>query len=103
MKGMSMNDFIRYLKALFNGTYKVFPWRSFFLLLYIISPIDFLPEALLPVIGIADDVAAFGLLIATIRIDIQKFLAWEGANPAHGDVVDAEFEEVKDERAIAKK
>lgn len=97
-----MNDFTRYIKALFGGRYKVIPWRSLVLLLYIISPIDFLPEALLPLIGIADDVAALGLLIASLKSDVKKFLEWERGTTAAAEVVDAQFEDVAKEEKVVR-
>ena len=43
-----------------NGLYKLLPWGS---LIYLISPIDFISGALMPVIGAVDDVAVmwFGI------------------------------------------
>jgi uncharacterized membrane protein YkvA (DUF1232 family) len=70
-------DLRRMLKALFNGAYRVVPWRSLFLLAYILSPIDFLPEALLSVIGLADDAAVFAFLIRSLMGDVEKFREWE--------------------------
>jgi len=46
-------------------------------LLYIISPIDLIPEAFLLVFGLADD-AAVGLWIAgAVLSETERFLAWE--------------------------
>jgi uncharacterized membrane protein YkvA (DUF1232 family) len=70
-------DLRRMLKAWFGGGYRVVPWRSLFLLAYILSPIDFLPEALLPVIGLADDAAVFAFLIRSLMTDVDKFREWE--------------------------
>jgi uncharacterized membrane protein YkvA (DUF1232 family) len=72
-----LKDLRRMLKSLFRGAYRVVPWRSLFLLGYILSPIDFLPEALLPVIGLADDAAVFAFLIRSLMSDVEKFREWE--------------------------
>jgi uncharacterized membrane protein YkvA (DUF1232 family) len=70
-------DLRRMLKALFSGAYRVVPWRSLVLLGYILSPIDFLPEALLAVIGLADDAAVFAFLVRSLMSDVEKFREWE--------------------------
>jgi uncharacterized membrane protein YkvA (DUF1232 family) len=71
------SDLRRFIRALFRGEYRPIPWWSLFLLAYIISPIDFLPEALLSVIGIADDAAAFAFLIRSLMSDVERFREWE--------------------------
>lgn len=79
----------RFLKELFRllgawGTrrYTVIPWRSIAVmvvaLFYAVNPLDLVPDYL-PLIGVIDDAAVFGLLIWSLRKDIQKFLAWEEA------------------------
>lgn len=70
-------DFRRMVKGMFSGAYRVVPWRSLFLLAYILSPIDFLPEALLPVFGLADDAAVFAFFIRSLMSDVEKFREWE--------------------------
>lgn len=72
-----LKDFRRMVKSMFSGAYRVVPWRSLFLLAYILSPIDFLPEALLPLLGLADDAAAFAFLIRSLMSDVEKFREWE--------------------------
>ncbi len=71
---------IRMIKASASGEYKGLPWKSLVsvvaVLLYFVSPIDFIPD-FLPVIGITDDVALVIWLIKTIGNDISKFSEWE--------------------------
>jgi uncharacterized membrane protein YkvA (DUF1232 family) len=99
-------DLVRLMKAWMSGTYRVFPWASFLMLVYIASPLDFIPEWL-PIIGVLDDAAMVGFLIRSLRKDIEKFVAWENSQvtqteqpkqqPATpSDIVDAEFVDVKD-------
>ena len=46
-------------------------------LLYIISPIDILPEIAVPVIGVLDDLAILSLTIPKLIKEVDKFLLWE--------------------------
>ena len=48
-------------------------------LLYIMSPIDLLPEAILTLPGMIDDVAVAGWLVAATFGATSAYLAWEGA------------------------
>jgi len=45
--------------------------------LYIVSPIDFLPEGLLTVPGLLDDAAVGGWLIASLLAATTAYRAWE--------------------------
>nr|WP_293837337.1 YkvA family protein [uncultured Arsenicibacter sp.] len=70
----------RMLKSYASGQYREIPWKTLIrviaVLIYFVSPIDFIPD-LLPVIGITDDIALVVWLISAIRDDIEKFRAWE--------------------------
>jgi uncharacterized membrane protein YkvA (DUF1232 family) len=48
-------------------------------LLYIVSPVDLLPEALLTLPGLVDDVAVAGWLVAAVLGATTAYLTWEGA------------------------
>jgi uncharacterized membrane protein YkvA (DUF1232 family) len=45
---------------------------------YIVSPIDVVPEALLWVFGIADDVGVAIWVTSVLLVETDKFLVWEG-------------------------
>ncbi len=45
--------------------------------LYVVSPVDLLPEAVLPVIGLADDAAVAAWLVATVLAATNAYRAWE--------------------------
>jgi uncharacterized membrane protein YkvA (DUF1232 family) len=77
-----MKNLFRLFGAWATGRYTVKPWRSIailiFAVIYAIDPIDLIPDYI-PVIGVIDDAAVFGLFIWSLRKDILKFLAWEEA------------------------
>jgi uncharacterized membrane protein YkvA (DUF1232 family) len=46
-------------------------------LLYVISPVDLVPELLLPLIGLGDDAFVAAWLAGTLLSETEIFLAWE--------------------------
>jgi uncharacterized membrane protein YkvA (DUF1232 family) len=48
---------------------------------YIVSPVDFVPEAFLSVLGLADDALVFSWVAASVVNETEAFLAWERATP----------------------
>lgn len=44
---------------------------------YVVSPVDLLPEALVGVVGLADDAVVLAWLAKTLVQDTDQFLAWE--------------------------
>lgn len=44
---------------------------------YVVSPIDLLPEALVGVVGLADDAVVLAWLAKALVEDTDRFLAWE--------------------------
>ena len=46
---------------------------------YIISPLDLIPEAIVPVLGIADDALVLSWLATRFVEETEHFLAWEAA------------------------
>jgi len=50
--------------------------------LYIVSPIDLVPEALLTIPGMVDDVAVAGWLVSAVLGATAAYLAWEGGTPS---------------------
>lgn len=49
--------------------------------LYVISPIDFVPEALFSVFGLADDAVVLSWVAASLINETEAFLAWERMAP----------------------
>jgi uncharacterized membrane protein YkvA (DUF1232 family) len=71
---------LRLIKATIDGRYKQISAKTILLCaaaaLYFVSPIDIIPDVFIP-IGFLDDIAVLGILIKTLRTDIEKFVAWE--------------------------
>lgn len=44
---------------------------------YVVSPVDLLPEALVGVVGLADDAVVLAWLATTLAQDTDRFLEWE--------------------------
>ena len=56
-----------FTKAVLKGEHKLAPttwFMAIFTVIYTVSPIDFFPELLLPIIGYIDDLGVWGLFIA---------------------------------------
>ncbi|HYO17854.1 MAG TPA: YkvA family protein, partial [Dermatophilaceae bacterium] len=58
-------------------------------LLYVVSPIDLLPELLLPFVGLGDDAVVISWIAASLINETESFLGWEGerARTVRGHVV----------------
>lgn len=71
---------IELLKQYKSGNYKVLPWRSAasitFTLLYIINPLDIIPDVL-PVLGYIDDMSVFMALYNLVDKDIEAYKEWK--------------------------
>lgn len=71
----------RMVKASLNGEYDgVSPLRLAALAgaaAYVVSPVDLLPEAVLSVVGLADDAVVLAWFATALVQDTDDFLAWE--------------------------
>ena len=82
----------RMLKLYFKGEYKMkfidilLPALA---LVYIISPIDVIPD-FIPVVGALDDLAILAFAIPLLMKEVDKFLLWE-AQSKNPKVIDAEI------------
>ena len=87
----------RMIKSWKNGVYKtnamdlILPVIG---LLYVISPIDLLPEIAIPVVGTLDDLAVLALVMPKLLKEVDKFLLWEGMKKEGITTIDIEAEEV---------
>lgn len=59
-------------------------------LLYVVSPIDLIPEIAVPFIGSLDDLAVLALIIPKLMKEVDKFLLWEGMQKEGIKTIDVE-------------
>lgn len=52
--------------------------------LYLVSPIDLLPELLLPLIGVGDDVLVLAWLAGAVLSETETFVTWEDRTQGDG-------------------
>ncbi len=63
-------------------------------LLYVVSPVDLVPEVILPLIGLGDDALVAAWLAGVVLSETDTFLAWEkaaaqaGVRVVSGEVVE---------------
>lgn len=71
---------VRMVKAYAGGQYKIVPWATILkivaVLIYFVSPFDFIPD-ILPLVGLSDDLALVMWLFSSLHEDIANFEAWE--------------------------
>lgn len=71
---------VRLVVAYARGQYREIPPDSLVLvvagLLYVVSPLDLIPDAV-PVVGFADDAVVVGWVIKSVRHELDAFRAWE--------------------------
>lgn len=76
----NLDAFLRMVPLLMKGEYKPKQKRNLFLglgaLIYVVSPIDLIPE-FVPMFGVVDDVVIVAFALKYINREIQNFLAWE--------------------------
>jgi uncharacterized membrane protein YkvA (DUF1232 family) len=47
--------------------------------LYVISPVDLMPEIILPLIGLGDDLVVLTFVVSGLLVETERFIAWERA------------------------
>ena len=67
------------VKSYIDGEYKEIPYNTIVAvvatLLYVISPIDIIPD-IIPVVGFADDAVAVAFCMKMIHDDLEKYKTW---------------------------
>ncbi len=80
---------IAMIKDYWNGVYREIPWwviaAVVFSLLYILNPIDLIPD-IIPVLGLTDDAAVLTLCLAMTEKDIHKYQNWKNRNAQGAEV-----------------
>jgi len=75
-------DLFSLLKDYYKGNYKEVPWLVIASiggsLLYVLSPIDLIPD-FIPVVGYLDDAAVFVACLNFVKQDLEKYKQWKNA------------------------
>ena len=73
-----------------NGTYRELPWTTIAAvigaLLYVLSPIDLIPD-FIPVLGLIDDAAVITLCLKGIGVDLEKYKIWKSEHDVNYKIV----------------
>ncbi len=76
----NMTALFRLLQAYSRHEYTDIPWGSIVMvvvaIIYFVSPIDLIPD-FIPLAGYVDDAAVIAFVLQQIKVDLDKFIAWE--------------------------
>jgi uncharacterized membrane protein YkvA (DUF1232 family) len=79
--GERLSSVPRLVRATFRGEYTGTTRGRLLLvagaILYVISPVDLLPEMILPLVGLADDAVVLSGIAAWLVNETEAYLAWE--------------------------
>jgi len=71
---------ISLVKDYWKGNYRTIPYWAIgaivFALLYVLSPIDLIPDVI-PVIGLLDDAAVLGLCLGLVEQELEDYREWK--------------------------
>jgi uncharacterized membrane protein YkvA (DUF1232 family) len=74
-----MQMWIRFFKAILKGEWKLSPmsWLAAIgMLIYVVSPIDLIPELVLPFVGYIDDLGVWGIFTVLVAREKNE---WEAS------------------------
>ena len=73
------------IKDYYVGNYRVVPYKTIvaavFGLLYVVNPIDFIPD-FIPLIGYIDDAVVIAFCLRLAERDLKKYERWKNSQPA---------------------
>jgi uncharacterized membrane protein YkvA (DUF1232 family) len=79
----NLQRLFRMVKAAVGGEYHGIPNKTIIgavaVLLYFLSPIDFVPD-FIPVVGLLDDMSLVAWFLTSIKAELDNFEAWEAGN-----------------------
>lgn len=80
-----VKDMLAMVRDYCSGDYREIPFRIIagvvFTLLYILSPLDLIPD-FIPIAGLLDDAAVIGICLKMLSADIEKYRRWKAENGA---------------------
>jgi uncharacterized membrane protein YkvA (DUF1232 family) len=69
-----------------SGGYRRMPWKAVVAvaaaIVYVVSPIDLIPDFLVPV-GWTDDLLVLALVWGLVKRELRDYCSWKGLSPAH--------------------
>jgi uncharacterized membrane protein YkvA (DUF1232 family) len=65
------------LRGRYAGTTRTRLLTMALALVYIVSPVDLLPELILPLVGLIDDAFVVAWLAGAVLLETERFLQWE--------------------------
>lgn len=72
---------LRMIPLIYKGEYKPQKRRHLILgiaaVIYVVSPLDFIPEVALGPLGLLDDIAILAFAVNSIDKELKNFLSWE--------------------------
>lgn len=75
-----LKTLLRLIRAYLKGEYRAVPWKTLLAavgaVLYFLNPLDLIADFIY-VFGYLDDALVVGLVLSSIRTDLEKFNAWE--------------------------
>lgn len=88
--GRAVSALPRMLTASLRGSYRGLPVSRALLMAaaaaYVVSPLDLVPEVLVPLGGLVDDALVLAWLSGAVLSETQAFLAWEAGRAGDGVV-----------------
>lgn len=77
-----LKAFLRLVRAYIDGDYRAISWESLVLIvagiIYVVSPLDAIPDFLLP-LGLIDDAAVVVFVMGAVVAEVEDFIEWEKA------------------------
>ncbi len=74
-----------------NGSYRKVPWKALAVIAaavaYVLSPLDLIPDWLVPV-GWTDDLVVLAVAWSFVKRELRAYCSWKGLSPAHFGLAD---------------
>lgn len=79
--GRALRLFVPMCADVIKGRYRPVPWRAIgwmaLALIYLVSPLDLIPDVLI-LLGVVDDVVIVGWLLTRVDASLEDYRRWKG-------------------------